>query len=241
MDLSINAANPNMPKHIGIIMDGNGRWAQKRGLPRSAGHKEGAKTFRKISEYCKEIGVKYLTVYAFSTENWKRPQAEIEAIFALLRIYIKNERPRLIRDKASLRFIGDLSRFSPEMLEEIESIHKDTEMFDDLHINIAINYGGREDIVHAARVLAEKVKSGEMNAEDITEESFGRELYTGGMPDPDLIIRPSGELRLSNFLLYQGAYSELWFSDIMWPDFSPADLDVAITDYMKRNRRFGGL
>ncbi|MBQ1333782.1 MAG: isoprenyl transferase [Clostridia bacterium] len=241
MDLRIGPDNPAMPKHIGIIMDGNGRWAKKRGLPRSAGHKEGAKTFKKISEYCQKIGIKYLTVYAFSTENWKRPEEEIEGIFALLHIYIWNERARLIRDRAALKFIGDMSRFSPAIMKDINMIERDTGMFDDLHINVAINYGGRQDIVHAAKVLAKKVKDGEITEDDITEESFGRELYTGGMPDPDLIIRPSGELRLSNFLLYQGAYSELWFSDIMWPDFSPADLDNAIIDYMKRNRRFGGL
>ena len=241
MDLKTDDCNAKMPKHIGIIMDGNGRWAKTRGLPRSAGHKEGAKTFKKISEYCKEIGIKYLTVYAFSTENWKRPKEEIEAIFALLRIYIKNERARLIRDKVSLRFIGDLSRFSPEMMKDIDMIHKDTQEFKDFRVNIAINYGGREDIVHAARSVAEKVKRGEMNLEDITEESFKHELYTEDIPDPDLIIRPSGELRLSNFLLYQGAYAELWFSDIMWPDFKPSDLDLAIASYMERNRRFGGL
>lgn len=233
-----------IPKHIGIIMDGNGRWAKKRNLPRYKGHIEGAKTFRKIGEFAADLGIKCLTFYAFSTENWKRPQEEVNAIMELFREYLKeaDERSAENEEKGiTLRFIGDRSGIPEDiaaLMSHIENISSDKSK---VVLNIAINYGGRHEIVNAVREIAEKVKSGEMDVCDIDENTISDYLYTKNLPDPDLIIRPSGECRLSNFLTYQSAYSELWFSDVLWPDFTEADLVAALREFERRNRRFGGV
>ncbi len=233
-----------IPRHIGIIMDGNGRWAKMRGLERSKGHVEGAKTFRRISDYCHEIGVEVVTFYAFSTENWKRPISEVTAIMKLFKEYLTEaDEIKFDRQKSGyvLRFLGDTSAIPKELQRLVETTQLSATEKDTTIVNIALNYGGRQEIVHAVRELGELVKRGELDPAKITEEDISNHLYTAGMPDPDLIIRPSGELRLSNFLTYQSAYSELWFSDVLWPDFTTDDLDRAIMDYARRNRRFGGV
>lgn len=233
-----------LPKHIGIIMDGNGRWAKKRNLPRYKGHIEGAKTFRKIGEFAADLGVKCLTFYAFSTENWKRPQEEVDAIMELFREYLyeADERSAENEEKGiTLRFIGDKSGIPEDiaaLMTHIENISSDKSK---VVLNIAINYGGRHEIASAVREIAEKVKSGEIDVCDIDENTISQHLYTKNLPDPDLIIRPSGECRLSNFLTYQSAYSELWFSDVLWPDFTEDDLVSALREFERRNRRFGGV
>lgn len=233
-----------IPRHIGIIMDGNGRWAKMRGLERSKGHIEGAKTFRRISDYCHEIGVEVVTFYAFSTENWKRPLSEVTAIMKLFKEYLTEaDEIKFDRQKSGyvLRFLGDTSAIPKELQKLVETTQLSATEKDTTIVNIALNYGGRQEIVHAVKELGELVKKGELDPAKITEEDISNHLYTAGMPDPDLIIRPSGELRLSNFLTYQSAYSELWFSDVLWPDFTTDDLDRAIMDYARRNRRFGGV
>ena len=227
-----------LPVHIAIIMDGNGRWAKKRGLPRSAGHSAGASTFKSIARYCNQIGIRYLTVYAFSTENWKRSQDEVEGIMNLLREYLIDS-ANFKGENIRLKFIGDLSRLAPDILELIEKAEKDSEDATGLQVNIAFNYGGRDEIVHAVRDIAQNVLQGSLNAEDITEQTVSDNLYTADMPDPDLVIRPSGEYRLSNYLIWQTAYAEFWFTDVLWPDFSKKDLDEAIISFSKRDRRFG--
>lgn len=233
-----------LPKHVGIIMDGNGRWAKQRNLPRYKGHIEGAKTFRKIGEFAADIGVKCLTFYAFSTENWKRPQEEVNAIMELFREYLReaDERSGENEEKGiTLRFIGDKSGIPEDiaaLMNHIENISSDKSK---VVLNIAINYGGRHEIASAVRAIAEKVKSGETEPSDVDENMISDYLYTKGMPDPDLIIRPSGECRLSNFLTYQSAYSELWFSDVLWPDFTEEDFVRALREFERRNRRFGGV
>lgn len=233
-----------LPKHIGIIMDGNGRWAKQRGLPRSEGHKAGAKTFRKIGEFAADIGIKYLTFYAFSTENWKRPEDEVQAIMDLFEEYLDEVIDRILENQERgirLHFIGDRSALSPTLKDLMEKTEAITADKDKVHLNIAINYGGRAEIVKAIKEIALAVKNGETDIDDITSQSVSDRLYTSGQPDPDLIIRPSGEYRLSNFLTYQSAYSELWFSDILWPDFTEDDLVTALRAFEKRNRRFGGV
>lgn len=231
-----------LPEHIGIIMDGNGRWAQKRGLPRMAGHRTGANNFRVITRYCNSIGIKYLTVYAFSTENWKRPKDEVDALMKLFKDYLEEALRDFREENIKTRFIGDKSHFSPvlqELIKETEELSADKT---GLVLNIAMNYGGRDELVMAARSLAEKVRNGEFLPENITAESIGQELYTAGQPDPDLIIRPSGEYRTSNFMLWQSAYSEyVFFDNILWPDFSTDDIDRAIEIYNSRSRRYGGV
>lgn len=233
-----------LPKHVGIIMDGNGRWAKQRNLPRYKGHIEGAKTFRKIGEFAADIGVKCLTFYAFSTENWKRPQEEVNAIMELFREYLReaDERSGESEKKGiTLKFIGDKSGIPEDiaaLMNHIENISSDKSK---VVLNIAINYGGRHEIASAVRAIAEKVKNGETEPSDIDENMISDYLYTKGMPDPDLIIRPSGECRLSNFLTYQSAYSELWFSDVLWPDFTEEDFVRALREFERRNRRFGGV
>lgn len=225
-------------------MDGNGRWAKMRGLERSKGHIEGAKTFRRISDYCHEIGVEVVTFYAFSTENWKRPLSEVTAIMKLFKEYLTEaDEIKFDRQKSGyvLRFLGDTSAIPKELQKLVETTQLSATEKDTTIVNIALNYGGRQEIVHAVKELGELVKKGELDPAKITEEDISNHLYTAGMPDPDLIIRPSGELRLSNFLTYQSAYSELWFSDVLWPDFTTDDLDRAIMDYARRNRRFGGV
>ena len=228
------AASP--PRHIAIIMDGNGRWATQRGLPRTAGHKAGAETFRRIATYCKNIGVKYLTVYAFSTENWKRSETEVSAIMALLKKYLLEAVDTMERDHIRLHFFGDMTPIAPELRALAHETDEITEHLskDDFQANVCLNYGGRAEILRAAQLCAAA-------GEDWTEENFSKYLWSAGIPDPELIIRPSGELRLSNFLLWQCAYSEFYFCDTLWPDFTRADLDKAIIDYQKRDRRFGGV
>lgn len=233
-----------LPKHVGIIMDGNGRWAKKRGLPRSEGHKAGAKTFRKIGEFAADIGIRYLTFYAFSTENWKRPEDEVQAIMDLFEEYLDEVIDRILENQERgirLHFVGDRSALSPTLKDLMEKTEAITADKDKVHLNIAINYGGRAEIVKSVREIALAVKNGEMDIDDIISQSISDRLYTSGQPDPDLIIRPSGEYRLSNFLTYQSAYSELWFSDILWPDFTEDDLVTALRAFEKRNRRFGGV
>ncbi|MDR1002279.1 MAG: isoprenyl transferase [Oscillospiraceae bacterium] len=232
------SADRVLPVHIGIIMDGNGRWAQKRGLPRMAGHRAGAQNFRVITRYCNKIGIKYLTVYAFSTENWSRPKEEVDALMKLFGEYLE-EALRDFRDEnIRTRFIGDVSAFSDELralIEETEELSSDKT---GLVLNIAMNYGGRAELVSAVKKMAED----KLSPSEISEETVSQYLYTAGQADPDLIIRPSGEYRTSNFLLWQSAYSEYVFMDnILWPDFTTDDLERAIDIYSQRNRRFGGV
>ena len=228
-----------VPEHIAIIMDGNGRWAKKRGMPRSYGHKRGAKVFEEIAEYCDKIGVKYLTVYAFSTENWARPKEEVDALMKLFRDYLlsSNERSETI----SVRFIGDLTVLDEDMQQLIAKREAETRSRTGLTTIIAINYGGRDEILHAARELARKAADGLLDLEKIDRNAFESELYTAGIPDPDLILRPSGEKRLSNFLLWQASYSEFVYMDTLWPDFTPELLEQAIAEFNRRNRRYGGI
>lgn len=233
-----------LPRHIGIIMDGNGRWAKQRGLKRYEGHIEGAKTFRKIGEFAADIGIKYITFYAFSTENWKRPIEEVEAIMQLFRDYLieAGDRNNESRQKGiALRFIGDREGMPDDILALMDKTEKENRDNNKIVLNIAINYGGRHEICDGVKKIAEKVKNGEISPEDIDEEMISGSLYTKSVPDPDLIIRPSGEYRLSNFLTWQSAYSELWFSDVLWPDFTEENLIEALCDFEKRSRRFGGV
>ena len=222
-----------LPRHIAIIMDGNGRWAKKRGLPRTAGHKVGAETFRKIALYCKALGVEYLTIYAFSTENWKRPADEVSTLMSLLKKYMQEAIDTMERDQMKLRFFGDLTALSPELQDLAHKANEVADRVEGFQANLCINYGGRDEIVAAARKAAA--------AGEITKETLSAHLYTAGMPDPDLIIRTSGELRLSNFLLWQCAYSEFYFCNTLWPDFGEKDLDEAIVAFQQRDRRFGGV
>ena len=230
-----------LPRHVAIIMDGNGRWAQKRGLPRTAGHAVGAETFRTIATYCKELGIDFLTVYAFSTENWKRSREEISAIMGLLEKYLMEAIDTMARDRIKLAFFGDLTPLSEKLrvlCQETEEISKGYEGF---QTNVCLNYGGRDELVRAARAFALDCAEGRADPNHLTQEQFGGYLYSKGIPDPDLIIRPSGEIRISNFLLWQSAYSEFYFTDVLWPDFSREELDRAILAYQKRSRRFGGV
>ena len=217
-------------------MDGNGRWAKKRSLPRTAGHAAGSKNFKDIARYCNKIGLKYLTVYAFSTENWKRPKEEVDNIMKIFKDYLEDAK-NFKDENIKVRFIGDRSVLDPDIIRLMKEAEDASADATGLKLNIAINYGGRDEIVHAVKDI---VKSG-ISADDITEQTISEHLYTAGQPDPDFIIRPSGEYRLSNYLIWQSAYAEYWFSDILWPDFKPKDLDRAIDDFNKRNRRFGGV
>ena len=233
-----------LPQHIGFIMDGNGRWAKKRGLNRWEGHVEGARTFRRIGEYASDIGIKYMTFYAFSTENWSRSPTEVEAIMNLFREYLQEGDERLAENderQMRMRFIGDRSRLPEDIVALIEKAERESAKYSRVFVNIAMNYGGRAEIVNAVRSIAERVKTRELEPSDISEELMSDYMYTAGQPDPDIIIRPSGEYRLSNFLLWQSAYSEFWYSDVLWPDFSDEDLDEVIREYGRRNRRFGGV
>ena len=229
------------PKHVAIIMDGNGRWATRKGLPRTAGHAAGSEVFRRIATYCRDIGMDYLTVYAFSTENWKRSEEEVSAIMGLLKKYLFEALEKMERDQIRLKFFGDLSRLSPDLLELIDRTDKTSAKYEGFQANICLNYGGRDEIVRAARAFARDCAAGDRNPDDLTEALFGSYLYSAGIPDPDLIIRPSGEERISNFLLWQSAYAEYYFTDVLWPDFTPAELDKAIAAYFRRDRRFGGV
>ena len=231
---------PKPPRHIAIIMDGNGRWAKQRGLPRTAGHAAGAEAFRRIANYCRTLGVEYLTVYAFSTENWKRSQEEVAGIMKLLRRYLEEALRDMEKNRVRFCFFGDLSKLSPELQALCDRAQKQSEDYD-VQVNFCLNYGGRDEIVRAAQRFARDAADGKCRPEELTEEAFSSYLYSAGVPDPELIIRPSGEKRTSNFLLWQSAYSEYVFMNVLWPDFSPADLDAAIEEYHRRNRRFGGV
>ena len=229
-----------IPSHIAIILDGNGRWAKRRGLPRTMGHRQGAKAVEPIIRRCLELGVSSLSLYAFSTENWSRPALEVDAIMNLLREMLHSA-DQYRRENVRLRVIGDRSALAPDLLREIESAERESAGRTGMTVNMAINYGGREEIARAARLLAEQVKDGTLSPEEIGEKQVAAALYTAGQPELDLLIRPSGEKRISNFLLWQCAYAEFVFMDILWPDFTPADLDAAIEEYRRRHRRFGGI
>lgn len=232
---------PAPPRHIAIIMDGNGRWAKKRGLPRTAGHAAGAEAFRRIANYCRTLGVKYLTVYAFSTENWKRSEEEIGGIMRLLRKYLEEAMRDMEKNHVRFRFFGDLGRLSPELRQLCQAAESRSSEYHEVQVNFCLNYGGRDEIVQAARRFATDVAAGIRKPEELTEELLSSYLYSVNVPDPELIIRPSGEMRISNFLLWQSAYSEFVYLNVLWPDFGPKDLDAAIEEYHRRNRRFGGV
>ena len=231
---------PKPPRHIAIIMDGNGRWAKPRGLPRTAGHAAGAEAFRRIANYCRTLGVEYLTVYAFSTENWKRSSEEVAGIMKLLRRYLEEALRDMEKNRVRFCFFGDLTKLSPELQALCDRAQKQSEDYD-VQVNFCLNYGGRDEIVQAARRFAQDVADGIHQPGELTEELLSTYLYSADVPDPELIIRPSGEKRTSNFLLWQSAYSEYVFMNVLWPDFTPADLDAAIEEYHRRNRRFGGV
>ena len=230
-----------LPAHLGIIMDGNGRWAKRRGLPRSAGHAAGAANFKKITRYCSKIGIRYLTVYAFSTENWTRPAEEVSALMTLFRKYLEEALRDFRDDDIVVRFLGDTAAFPPELQTLIRETEEISAARTGMVLNIAMNYGGRAELVRAVRSPAERVRAGELAPDAITEETVSSALYTAGQPDPDLIIRPSGEHRTSNFLLWQSAYAEYVIMDVLWPDFGPDDLNAALREYANRSRRFGGV
>ena len=228
-------------QHIAIIMDGNGRWAKKRGLPRTAGHAAGAEAFRRIANYGKTLGVKYLTVYAFSTENWKRSEEEVSSIMRLLGNYLKEGLRDMEKNHVRFKFFGDLTRLLPELQKLCRDAEERSAAYEGVQVNFCLNYGGRDEIVKATQAFARDVAAGKRTPEELTETVLSSYMYSVGVPDPELIIRPSGEMRTSNFLLWQSAYSEYVFMDVLWPDFGPADLDKAIEEYHRRNRRFGGV
>ena len=230
-----------LPRHIAIIMDGNGRWAKQRGLPRTAGHAAGAEAFRRIANYCRQLGVNYLTVYAFSTENWKRSEEEVSGIMRLLGKYLKEALADMERNGVCFRFFGDLSRLSPDLQKLCRDVEARSSVYHEVQVNFCLNYGGRDEIVHAAKAFAQEVAEGKRQPEELTEALLSSYLSSADVPDPELIIRPSGEMRTSNFLLWQSAYSEYVFMNVLWPDFGPKDLDAAIEEYHRRNRRFGGV
>lgn len=238
---SVRVDKMSFPKHIAIILDGNGRWAKKRGLPRSAGHSMGAKNLENVVRYLKDTSVRYLTVYAFSTENWKRPKDEVDDLMALLEKYLRNYDELLGGEDVRLKIIGRREGLSDTLIDLINEVEEKSKNRKQLTVNIALNYGGRQEICDAAKKIAEDVKSGKIDISDIDENLFNDYVYTKNIPDPDLIIRPSGEKRLSNFLLWQCAYSEFWFSNVCWPDFTPDKLEGAVADFQKRSRRFGGV
>jgi len=230
-----------LPAHIAIIMDGNGRWAKARGLPRTAGHAAGAETFRTIATYCRDIGIKYLTVYAFSTENWKRPALEVSAIMGLLKKYLLEAVADMEKEKVRFVFFGDLTPLPAQLRDLCRQVQRDSARFDGCQVNICLNYGGRDEIVRAAQAFAADCAAGKARPEDLTQALFDRYLYSAGLPDPELVIRPGGEKRLSNFLLWQSAYAELYVTDVSWPDFTKEDLRKALSAYQSRERRFGGI
>lgn len=230
----------NLPVHIAIIMDGNRRWARQRNLDVKTGHKEGAKTLENIVRYAKKVGIKYITVYAFSTENWKRSEEEVGALMLLLQAYLDSYAKRADTEGIKVKILGDISVLPKGMQKTIGKLEERTKDNTDINFNIALNYGGRDEIVKAVRKISEKVKNGELNVEDINEEIISDNLYTSGMPDPDVVVRTSGEMRTSNFLPWQIVYSEFIFVEKNWPEFSEEDLDKVIEIYQKRNRKFGG-
>ena len=228
------------PRHIAIILDGNGRWAKKRGLPRTAGHAVGSETFRKIATYCKNIGVEYLTVYAFSTENWSRPAEEVGTIMKLLGKYLNEAIETMERDHIKMKIFGDVSALPEELRKLVEKTDEISARYDGFQANICLNYGGRDEIVNAARRYAKELAEGK-DVGELTEEKLSSYMYSAGIPDPDLLIRPGGEQRISNFLLWQCAYAEFYFTDVLWPDFTPEELDKAIAEFHRRDRRYGGV
>ncbi len=228
------------PQHIAIIMDGNGRWAKQRGLPRTAGHSAGAESFRRIANYCRTIGVKYLTVYAFSTENWKRSQEEVGGIMKLLGAYLKEALRDMEKNHVRFCFFGDLSRLSPKLQKLCREAQSRSEEYHEVQVNFCLNYGGRDEILRAIRAYAADVSAGKADPAVLTEDAFSNYLDSAGVPDPELVIRPSGEYRTSNFLPWQTVYSEFVFMNVLWPDFGPEELDAAIAEFNRRNRRFGG-
>lgn len=239
---NITLDNVILPEHIGFIMDGNGRWAKKRNLPRSAGHTAGAKTFRKIVKYCERIGIKYVTVYAFSTENWKRPEEEVKALMKLFKSYLEEAINDFKEEDIVVKFIGDTTAFSQDLQDLIRENEEESADRKGMVLNIAMNYGGRDEIVRAVKRIAQQVKDGTLAIEDISENMVSQNLYTANQPDPDLVIRPSGEYRISNFLLWQSAYTEYVIMDeVLWPDFTEKMVDECIIEYARRNRRFGGV
>ena len=231
----------NLPYHIGIIMDGNGRWAKKRGMPRSFGHKQGAKTFDEIIDFAGNLGIKVVTVYAFSTENWSRPKEEVDSIMELLADYLENGLKKLAGKDTKVKVIGDIGSMSEDIKKGVKNIEEKTEDGKSMTVQIALNYGGRLEIAEAAKKAALMAVSGKICPDEINSDLLSSLMYSPDIPDPDLIIRPSGEYRLSNFLLWESAYSEFWFSDILWPDFKGEDLLRAVYDYQQRSRRFGGV
>lgn len=228
-----------LPAHVAIIMDGNGRWAKARGLPRTAGHKKGAEALRNLLVECQDIGVRYLTIYAFSSENWNRPQPEVSDLMQLLRFYLERELRTLVKHGIRLKIIGDLSQVEPGIRKQIEDAERKTASNSRFQLTVALSYGARSELLQATRSIAEKVKNGELRAEDVTEQTISEHLYTAGLPDPDLLIRTGGEQRLSNFLLWQQAYTELFFTPVFWPDFSIEHFKIALAEYAKRERRYG--
>ena len=230
-----------MPTHVAIIMDGNGRWAKSRGLPRTAGHVNGAETFRSTAAYCRDLGISYLTVYAFSTENWKRPLEEVSAIMGLLRKYLLEAMEKMDRERVRIVFFGDLSPLPDSLRELCERVQTRSARYEGCQVNICLNYGGRDEILRAARKFAQDCAEGKARPEELTEERFSDGLWSAGIPDPDLVIRPSGEIRISNFLLWQSAYAEFYFTDVNWPDFGKEEMNRALTAYQSRSRRFGGI
>ena len=231
----------SLPRHVAVIMDGNGRWAQKRGLPRTAGHKAGAEMFRTIATYCKDLGLDYLTVYAFSTENWKRPQTEVDAIMGLLDQYLHESIEKMARDQIRLKFFGDTTVLSPKLQKLIAETDEITKHIEGFQANICLNYGGRDEIVRAAKRFARDCMEGKCSPDELSETKFPSYLWSAGIPDPELLIRPGGEMRVSNYLLWQIAYSEIYVTDTLWPDFGKGELDKALVWYQTRDRRFGGL
>lgn len=231
----------SLPRHVAVIMDGNGRWATRRGLPRTAGHKAGAETFRTIATYCRDLGLEYLTVYAFSTENWKRPKAEVDAIMSLLDQYLHESIEKMARDRIRLGFLGDTTVLSPKLRQLIAETDEITRHIEGFQANVCLNYGGRDEIVRAARQFARECVAGQRSPDELTEATFPSYLWSAGIPDPELLIRPGGELRISNYLLWQIAYSEIYVTDTLWPDFDAGALDEALAWYQTRDRRFGGL
>ena len=235
-----SAAESSLPAHVAIIMDGNGRWARARGLPRAAGHRAGAQAVRRTIEAAIGCGVKWLTLYAFSSENWRRPPEEVLDLTGLLRRYLRQELAEMSREGVRLRVIGNRARFDADLQAELDRAERATRGNSRLNLNMALSYGARDEIIAAARAVAAAVEAGELRAGDLDEGRFGQFLFTAGMPDPDMVIRTSGERRLSNFLLWQSAYAELVFLDVLWPDFCRADFEFALAEFSRRERRFGG-
>ncbi len=230
-----------IPQHVAIILDGNGRWAKSKGMPRNYGHQQGSKNVEEVCRIAHEMGIKYLTVYAFSTENWKRSQEEVSALMSLLKLYLKTRLKSAKKNRMRVRIIGDISALDEGLQKSIREVEESTKGFDGLNFQIALNYGSRDEITRAVKKMMQDCEAGVVSSDEVTEEKIESYLDTGGIPDPDLLIRTSGEQRLSNFLMWQLAYTEFYFCDVHWPDFSKQDLEKAIEKYNSRERRFGGI